>query len=136
MVVATYTINEERAQRITFAGPYYEAGQMLMARADNDANEGPEDLADNPDSKVCSVTGSTPATNIEEYLAAPTSWFCSTSMTSAPTRSATEQVDVVTTDNVILAVSWRVGRRVQARRRAVHRGALRHRDREGERRVL
>ena len=27
MVVATYTINDERKERITFAGPYYEAGQ-------------------------------------------------------------------------------------------------------------
>ncbi len=65
-VVATYTINDERKERITFAGPYYEAGQMLMVAADNDAIETPEDLADNPDAKVCSVTGSTPSETIKE----------------------------------------------------------------------
>ena len=32
MVVATYTINDERAKRITFAGPYYAAGQQIMVR--------------------------------------------------------------------------------------------------------
>src|ERR671916_2283580 len=30
MVVATYTINDTRKQRITFAGPYYTAGQQIM----------------------------------------------------------------------------------------------------------
>ena len=41
-------------------GPYYVAGQMLMVKADNDAITGPEDLKENPDAKVCSVTGLDP----------------------------------------------------------------------------
>src|SRR5690242_6407069 len=32
MVVATYTINDARKQRIDFAGPYYLAGQQIMTR--------------------------------------------------------------------------------------------------------
>src|SRR5687767_10065136 len=43
-VVATYTINDERKQRISFAGPYYNAGQMLMVTSDNDTITGPDDL--------------------------------------------------------------------------------------------
>jgi len=103
MVVATYTINEERAERITFAGPYYVAGQQLMVLSDNDTITSPEDLKANPDVKVCSVDGSTPGENIKQYLADPDDQLvlfdvyekCADSLSNG-------QVDVVTTDNVIL----------------------------------
>jgi glutamate transport system substrate-binding protein len=102
MVVATYTINDERKQRITFAGPYYVAGQQLMVLSDNDTITSHEDLADNPDQKVCSVSGSTPAENIKQYLASPDQLVefdvydrCADSLSNG-------QVQVVTTDNVIL----------------------------------
>lgn len=101
-VVATYTINDERKQRITFAGPYYEAGQMLMVAADNDSIEGPEDLADNPDAKVCSVTGSTPSENIKEYLASEDQLVLFDVYDKCADALDNGQVDVVTTDNVIL----------------------------------
>ncbi len=103
MVVATYTINEERAQRITFAGPYYVAGQMLMVKSDNDTIETPEDIAENPDMKVCSARGSTPAVNIEEYLADPDQLVLFTLYDDCVEALSNGQVDIVTTDNVILA---------------------------------
>ncbi len=137
IVVATYTINEERAQRITFAGPYYVAGQMLMTNADNDDYEVPEDIAANPDGKVCSVTGSTPAVNIEQYLASPDQLVLFDTYDKCVDALEQDQVAVVTTDNVILAgYVGEVRRRVQARRRAVHRGALRHRHHQGRHGVL
>jgi len=102
MVVATYTINEERAQRITFAGPYYNAGQMLMVSSDNDSIAGPEDL-DDPSIKVCSVTGSTPAVQIEEYLADQSQLVLFDVYDKCASALENGQVDVVTTDNVILA---------------------------------
>ena len=101
-VVATYTINDERKERITFAGPYYEAGQMLMVAADNDAIETPEDLADNPDAKVCSVTGSTPSETIKEYLASEDQLVLFDVYDKCADALENGQVDVVTTDNVIL----------------------------------
>jgi glutamate transport system substrate-binding protein len=101
-VVATYTINDERKERITFAGPYYEAGQMLMVAADNDSIETPEDLADNPDAKVCSVTGSTPSENIREYLASDDQLVLFDVYDKCADALDNGQVDVVTTDNVIL----------------------------------
>ncbi|GAB3037796.1 glutamate-binding protein [Nocardioides flavus (ex Wang et al. 2016)] len=101
-VVATYTINDERKERITFAGPYYEAGQMLMVAEDNDSIEGPEDLADNPDAKVCSVTGSTPSENIKEYLASEDQLVLFDVYDKCADALDNGQVDVVTTDNVIL----------------------------------
>jgi glutamate transport system substrate-binding protein len=103
MVVATYTINEDRAERITFAGPYYVAGQMLMTLSDDDRFSGPEDIAENPDAKVCSVTGSTPAINIEEYLASKDQLVLFDVYDKCADALRTGQVDVVTTDNVILA---------------------------------
>lgn len=102
MVVATYTINDERKQRITFAGPYYTAGQQLMVKSDNDTITGPEDLADNPDSKVCSVTGSTPSEQIKEYLADEGQLVLFDVYDKCADALRTGQVDVVTTDNVIL----------------------------------
>ncbi|MBD8870660.1 glutamate ABC transporter substrate-binding protein [Nocardioides donggukensis] len=102
MVVATYTINEERAERITFAGPYYQAGQQLMVASDNDSIEGPEDLKDNPDSKVCSVTGSTPSEQIKEYLASDDQLVLFDIYDKCADALSNGQVDVVTTDNVIL----------------------------------
>jgi glutamate transport system substrate-binding protein len=35
MVVATYTINDARKQKVSFAGPYYVAGQDLMVKANS-----------------------------------------------------------------------------------------------------
>ena len=100
MVIATYTMNEERAERVTFAGPYYQAGQDLMVMADNTAINGPEDLR-GADATVCSVTGSTPAENILEYVdSANVVLFDVYSKCADALR--TGQVDAVTTDNVIL----------------------------------
>jgi len=102
MVVATYTINDERAERITFAGPYYVAGQQLMVLSDNDTITGPDDLAANPDSKVCSVTGSTPSEQIKPYLANEDQLVLFDVYDKCADALGNGQVDVVTTDNVIL----------------------------------
>jgi len=99
IVVATYTINDARKQRIDFAGPYYEAGQDIMVAAGNPENiEGPDDLAGKT---VCSVEGSTPAENIrtnypEATLVAYDAYSkCADALTNG-------DVQAVTTDNVIL----------------------------------
>ena len=102
MVVATYTINDERKERITFAGPYYVAGQQIMVAADNDTITGPESLTENPDAKVCSVTGSTPSENIREYLASEDQLVLFEEYSQCADSLENGQVDAVTTDNVIL----------------------------------
>jgi glutamate transport system substrate-binding protein len=102
MVVATYTINDERKERITFAGPYYVAGQQIMVAADNDTITGPESLKENPDAKVCSVTGSTPSENIREYLASDDQLVLFEEYSQCADSLGNGQVDAVTTDNVIL----------------------------------
>jgi glutamate transport system substrate-binding protein len=102
MVVATYTINDERKERISFAGPYYQAGQQIMVAADNETITGPESLTENPDAKVCTVTGSTPSENIREYLASEDQLVLFEEYSQCADALGNGQVDAVTTDNVIL----------------------------------
>jgi glutamate transport system substrate-binding protein len=98
LVVATYTINDERKKVVNFAGPYYVAGQDLLVPV-NSTITGPEALAGK---KVCSVTGSTPAKRIQtDYKDAQLQQFDSYS--KCVTALAGGQVDAVTTDDIILA---------------------------------
>ncbi|MBC6447593.1 glutamate ABC transporter substrate-binding protein [Actinokineospora xionganensis] len=98
-VVATYTINAKRKERISFAGPYYEAGQDLMVKKDSDI-AGPEALKA-ANAKVCSVTGSTPAEKIKEYVD-PANVVLFDVYSKCADALRTGQVQAVTTDNVIL----------------------------------
>jgi glutamate transport system substrate-binding protein len=102
LVAATYTINDKRKERISFAGPYYEAGQQLMVKSDDTKITGPDTLKANPDAKVCSVAGSTPAENILQYLASPGQLVTFDVYSKCADALRTGQVSVVTTDNVIL----------------------------------
>jgi glutamate transport system substrate-binding protein len=101
MVVATYTINDARKQKVSFAGPYYVAGQDLMVKADNTAITGPDSLKA-ANARVCSVSGSTPAKNIAKYVdAGNIVLFDVYSKCADALRNG--QVEAVTTDNVILS---------------------------------
>jgi glutamate transport system substrate-binding protein len=102
LVAATYTINDLRKQRITFAGPYYEAGQQIMVKADNTTITGPDTLKGQADAKVCSVAGSTPAENIKKYLANDGQLVTFDVYSKCADALRTGQVAAVTTDNVIL----------------------------------
>lgn len=55
--VAAYTINAERKKQVSFAGPYYVAGQDLLVKKNDREIRGPDDLTGK---RVCTVTGSTP----------------------------------------------------------------------------
>ncbi|WP_181275236.1 glutamate ABC transporter substrate-binding protein [Brevibacterium oceani] len=97
MVVATYTINDERKKVVDFAGPYYVAGQDLLVAEDSDI-AGPDDL---DGKKVCSVDGSTPAQNIEDkYTKAELVTYDAYSKCVTDLQSGS--VDAVTTDDAIL----------------------------------
>jgi glutamate transport system substrate-binding protein len=99
LVIATYTINDERKKLVDFAGPYYIAGQDIMVAKDNP--EGIEDPDDLSGKNVCSVEGSTPAQNIrDKYPDAKLTLFDVYSKCADALGNG--QVDAVTTDNVIL----------------------------------
>lgn len=102
IVVATYTINDARKLRVSFAGPYYTAGQDIMVRSDDTSITSADSFKDGT-KKVCSVTGSTSAKKIEDYVkdkAAQVVLFGGYAQCVEALK--TKQVDAVTTDNVIL----------------------------------
>ncbi|MCY7342935.1 MAG: glutamate ABC transporter substrate-binding protein [Pseudonocardia sp.] len=100
VVVATYTINDARKERVSFAGPYYVAGQDLMVATDNTTITGPDTLKA-ANARVCSVSGSTPAKTIEQYVD-PANIVLFDVYSKCADALRNGQVDAVTTDNVIL----------------------------------
>lgn len=57
VVFNTYTITPERAEQVSFAGPYFESGLAVAVKSDNDEIKGIEDL----DGKEVIVGANTPA---------------------------------------------------------------------------
>lgn len=99
--VGTYTINDNRKQRIGFAGPYFLAGQGILVRADETAITGKDTLKGK---KVCSVTGSTPIQRVKDQgLTEPANIVEFQTYTQCVDQLLSNQVDAVTTDDAILA---------------------------------
>ena len=63
-VFATYSINDDRKQVISFAGPYYTTQQSILVMADNTDINSVDDLAGR---NVAAQTGSTGPSILEEY---------------------------------------------------------------------
>ena len=98
IVVATYTINDKRKEVVSFAGPYYNAGQDILVLTGNpEGIKGPEDLAGKP---VCTVAVSTSEKNIAQYTDQITSLAGYAECLPLVSSGA---VVAATTDNVILA---------------------------------
>jgi glutamate transport system substrate-binding protein len=98
LVLASYSITDDRREVVGQAGPYYVTGQQLLVREeDKDAITTPEDTEGK---KVCSVTGSTSLQRMEdEYGASPVP-FDTYSECVEQLENGT--VDAVTTDGAIL----------------------------------
>ncbi|MDP8931579.1 MAG: glutamate ABC transporter substrate-binding protein [Actinomycetota bacterium] len=98
IVVATYTITEERKQQVSFAGPYYVAGQDIMVKSDNTDIKSVEDLNGR---RACTAEGSTSLRNLQQrapqaqVLTFPTYSECAAALSDG-------RVEALTTDNVIL----------------------------------
>jgi glutamate transport system substrate-binding protein len=99
--VGTYTINDKRKQLISFAGPYFQAGQGILVRADETVITGPQTLKGK---KVCSASGSTPIQRVRDQgLTEPENIVEFQTYTQCVDQLLTNQVDAVTTDDAILA---------------------------------
>ncbi|MDR1999404.1 MAG: glutamate ABC transporter substrate-binding protein [Frankiaceae bacterium] len=94
--VGTYSITDTRKQQVSFAGPYYIAGQDLLVRKSDTSITGPDSLAGK---KICSVTGSTPAARLKDrgydVLELEVYSLCVDQLLN-------NQVDTVSTDDAIL----------------------------------
>src|SRR5574338_646370 len=99
LVVATYSITDKRKEKVSFAGPYFIAGQDLLVKADNTDITGPDSLKGK---KLCSVTGSTSAQKVQEKVPGVNlQEFGTYSECVAALVSGT--IDALTTDDTILA---------------------------------
>ncbi|HET7532471.1 MAG TPA: glutamate ABC transporter substrate-binding protein [Nocardioidaceae bacterium] len=95
LVIASYSITDERRQVVGQAGPYYVTGQQLLVKSDSDI----ETLEDIKGQEVCSVTGSTSLDNVEAEGANPRG-FDTYSECVDQVLSGT--VEAMTTDGAIL----------------------------------
>ncbi|MFT8703772.1 glutamate ABC transporter substrate-binding protein [Bifidobacterium aquikefiricola] len=100
MVVATYSISDDRKKVVDFAGPYFVAGQDLLIRANDTSITGPKSLNGK---KLCSVTGSTSAQTIQSHFADKVQLMEQTGYAECVTALISGTVDAVTTDDIILA---------------------------------
>ncbi|OZG68861.1 ABC transporter substrate-binding protein [Bifidobacterium eulemuris] len=100
MILATYSITDERKKAVSFAGPYFVAGQDLLVREDDDSIKGPEDLNGK---RLCSVTGSTSAATVKEKFASEVQLMEQPGYAECATALFSGIVDAVTTDDIILA---------------------------------
>ncbi|MEV6107232.1 glutamate ABC transporter substrate-binding protein [Streptomyces sp. NPDC051940] len=98
-IVASYSINDERKQKVDFAGPYFLAHQDLLIRADDNIAAG-EDLNGK---KLCSVTGSTSAQNVKTKIAPEAQLVERGGYSECISALQSKVVDALTTDNSILA---------------------------------
>ncbi|HEX3393552.1 MAG TPA: glutamate ABC transporter substrate-binding protein [Acidimicrobiales bacterium] len=98
-VIASYTINDARKQRVDFAGPYLLAHQDILVKASDTTIKSVTDLNGK---KVCSVQGSTSEKNV--IAKAPQAQLLSFDDYSKCTEALTDgRVVAVTTDGPILA---------------------------------
>ncbi|MFJ9843798.1 glutamate ABC transporter substrate-binding protein [Kitasatospora sp. NPDC101155] len=94
--VGTYSINDERKKTVSFAGPYYIAGQDLLVKSDNTSITGPESTSGK---NVCTATGSTSIQNIKQYNPKITQFD---TYSACVEKLMSGEVDAVTTDDAIL----------------------------------
>jgi glutamate transport system substrate-binding protein len=98
-VVASYSMTPGREKLVSFAGPYFIAGQSVMVRADTTGITGPDTL----DSKtVCAAAGSDSGPKILDF-SPKAHLVIDPSYSDCVSDLLNGKVDAVTTDDVILA---------------------------------
>ena len=100
MILATYSITDDRKRVVSFAGPYFVAGQDLLVRKGETGINGPQDLNGK---RLCSVTGSTSAVTVKEQFASKVQLMEQPGYAECATALLSGIVDAVTTDDIILA---------------------------------
>ncbi|WP_043732288.1 glutamate ABC transporter substrate-binding protein [Kutzneria sp. 744] len=100
MVVAAYTISDERKKLVDFAGPYFTLGQDLLVRLDDPSITGPQSLNGK---KLCTVPNTTSAQAVKDKFAHEVALVEYPRYTDCITALLAGIVDAVTTGDVILA---------------------------------
>jgi glutamate transport system substrate-binding protein len=99
--VGSYSITDKRKKQVSFAGPYFIAGQDLLVRkADTSMDAGKEALKGK---KVCSATGSTPIQKVkDENLTEASNISEFKTYSECVSQLLDNKTDAVTTDDAIL----------------------------------
>ncbi|MGW1749409.1 glutamate ABC transporter substrate-binding protein [Streptomyces sp. NPDC002092] len=97
-IVASYSITDERKQKVDFAGPYFLAHQDLLVKKDSPISKG----TDLNGKKLCSVTGSTSAQKIVK-IAPKVNLKENSGYSECVASLQSGAVDALTTDDSILA---------------------------------
>ncbi|MBY8848149.1 glutamate ABC transporter substrate-binding protein [Saccharothrix longispora] len=100
LVVSSYSITEKREEVIDFVGPYFRAGQDLLVRMTDVRITGPESL---DGLRLCSVANTTSAQFVRDQFAQSVELVEYPNFSDCVTALLAEQVDTMTTDDVILA---------------------------------
>ncbi|MCH0561922.1 MULTISPECIES: glutamate ABC transporter substrate-binding protein [unclassified Streptomyces] len=98
-IVATYSITDQRKEKVSFAGPYFLAHQDLLIRTKDNVKSG-DDLNKK---KLCSVTGSTSAQNVKKKFAPDSQLQEYGGYSECLSGLESGAVDALTTDDSILA---------------------------------
>ncbi|WP_312877843.1 glutamate ABC transporter substrate-binding protein [Lentzea indica] len=101
LVVSTYSITDKRKETIDFVGPYFVAGQDLLVRVNESRIDGPKSL--NASLRLCSSAGSTSAAYVKDQFAKDVNLVEYAKFSDCVTALLADNVDAVTTDDVILA---------------------------------
>jgi glutamate transport system substrate-binding protein len=110
LVIASYSIDDQRAAVVSFAGPYLIAGQSVLVRKQDaailDDTDGYHLEMSLRDHTVCSVVGSTPAVRLSQALGkawAAGHLVLQGGYQDCVAKLIARQVDAVSTDNAVLA---------------------------------
>ncbi len=95
LVIASYSITDERRKVVGQAGPYYVTGQQLLVKKGSDIKS----VDDLKGKEVCSVTGSTSLDNVEAKGAKPRGFD---TYSECRDQVLNGSVDSMTTDGAIL----------------------------------
>ncbi|TDD56295.1 transporter substrate-binding domain-containing protein [Nonomuraea terrae] len=99
MVVATYTISMDRKATVLFAGPYHISYQDILTRPDDRI----ANVRDLEGRRICEVQGSNAAQRVLEERKVPARVVPFADYKACLAALKSEQVDAVTTNDVILA---------------------------------
>lgn len=100
LVFSTYSITDDRKQKVDFAGPYFLAHQDLLVRRNETDITGPDTLNGRV---LCSVTGTTSSAHVTANFLGDIQLVEKPRFSDCVEALAASEVDAVTTDDVILA---------------------------------
>lgn len=102
LIIASYSITDERKKKVAFAGPYLIVGQDVMVRAGDESITGMDDLK-NTSKKTCSAINSTSLGRLLDEFKLPTANIVKKKgYKECVAMLVSGQVDAVSTDDAIL----------------------------------